>query len=97
MRRFVNELMYGERDDHYIALAPRPPARLLGADAVLPTVVETIGQTLRLPYVAAHARRRDDVTAVYGDRHGPTPLSARASKAWASESSGSRRGRVSGA
>jgi signal transduction histidine kinase len=54
VQRFVNRLMYGERDDPYAALA-RLGRRLetsLEADAVLPTVVETIGQTLRLRYVA---------------------------------------------
>ena len=68
VQRFVNELMYGERDDPYVALA-RLGRRLessLGADAVLPTVVETIGQTLRLPYVALTLGGGDDVTAVYG-------------------------------
>jgi signal transduction histidine kinase len=68
VQRFVNELMYGERDDPYVALA-RLGRRLessLGADAVLPTVVETIGQTLRLSYVALTLGGGDDVTAVYG-------------------------------
>ena len=54
VQRFVNRLMYGERDDPYTALA-RFGRRLetsLEADAVLPTVVETIGQTLRLGYLA---------------------------------------------
>lgn len=57
VQRFVNELMYGERDDPYAALA-RLGRRLetsLGADALLPTAVETIGQTLRLQYVALTA------------------------------------------
>ena len=68
VQRFVNELMYGERDDPYVALA-RLGRRLessLGADAVLPTVVETIGQTLRLSYVALTLGGSDDVTAAYG-------------------------------
>ena len=54
VQRSVNRLMYGERDDPYAALA-RLGRRLetsLEADAVLPTIVETIGQTLRLRYVA---------------------------------------------
>ncbi len=75
VQRFVNELMYGERDDPYVALA-RLGRRLessLGADAVLPTVVETIGQTLRLPYVALTLGGGDDVTAAYGSPD-PVPL-----------------------
>jgi signal transduction histidine kinase len=54
VQRFVNGLMYGERDDPYAALA-RLGRRLETSrepDAVLPTVVETIGHTLRLRYVA---------------------------------------------
>jgi signal transduction histidine kinase len=46
-------LMYGERDDPYTAIA-KLGRRLAGSflpDAVLPTVVETIGQTLALQYV----------------------------------------------
>jgi signal transduction histidine kinase len=68
VQRFVNELMYGERDDPYAALA-RLGRRLessLGAEAVLPTVVETIGQTLRLPYVALVLAGSDDVAAAFG-------------------------------
>ena len=66
VQRFVNRLMYGERDDPYAALA-RLGRRLessLGADAVLPTAVETIGQTLRLQYVALALAGSDDIAAV---------------------------------
>jgi signal transduction histidine kinase len=83
VQRFVNRLMYGERDDPYAALA-RLGRRLeasLDVEAVLPTVVETIGQTLRLRYVAV-SRGPDDiadngaaaVAAAYGTPDG-TPLS----------------------
>jgi signal transduction histidine kinase len=53
VQRFVNRLMYGERDDPYTAIAGlgRTLASSLQPDAVLPTVVETIGQTLALQYV----------------------------------------------
>ena len=75
VQRYVNELMYGERDDPYVALA-RLGRRLessLGADAVLPTVVETIGQTLRLSYVALTLGGDDEVTVAYGSPD-PVPL-----------------------
>jgi signal transduction histidine kinase len=75
VQRFVNELMYGERDDPYAALA-RLGRRLessLGADAVLPTVVETIGQTLRLQYVGLTLAGSDEIAAAYG-RPGPALL-----------------------
>ena len=68
VQRFVNELMYGERDDPYAALA-RLGRRLessLGAEAVLPTVVETIGQTLRLRYVGLTLDGSDHIAAAYG-------------------------------
>ena len=53
VQRFVNRLMYGERDDPYTAIAGlgRRLASSLEPAAVLPTVVETIGQTLALQYV----------------------------------------------
>jgi signal transduction histidine kinase len=54
LQRGVNRLMYGRRDDPYAVLA-RLGQRLEGTLApktVLPTIVETIAQTLKLPYVA---------------------------------------------
>ena len=53
-RRGVNRLMYGDRDDPAGVLA-RLGDRMQGAmlpDDVLPAVVETVAQSLRLPYVA---------------------------------------------
>ena len=46
--------MYGERDDPY-AVISRLGTRLeatLAPDTVLPTVVETIAEALKLPYAA---------------------------------------------
>ena len=54
LQRGVNHLMYGERDDPY-AVTSRLGRRIeatLAPEAVLPTVVETIAQALKLPYVA---------------------------------------------
>ena len=53
IQRFVNRLMYGDRDDPYEAIARlgRTLATSLQLETVLPTIVETIGQTLALPYV----------------------------------------------
>jgi signal transduction histidine kinase len=53
VQRFVNRLMYGGRDDPYAAIAGlgRTLASSLQPGAVLSTVVETIGQTLKLQYV----------------------------------------------
>ncbi len=54
LQRAINRLMYGERDDPYAVLA-RLGSRLeatLAPDTVLATIVETVAQTLKLPYVA---------------------------------------------
>ena len=54
LQRAVNRLMYGDRDDPYRVLT-RLGQRLeatLAPDAVLPTIVETVAQALKLPYVA---------------------------------------------
>jgi len=54
LQRTVNNIMYGERDDPATVLT-RLGQRLesaLAPDSVLQTIVETIAQTLRLPYAA---------------------------------------------
>jgi len=70
LQRGVNRLFYGERDDPVEALA-RLGRRLetaLPLDQVLPTLVETIAQTLKLPYVAIHLPLQEGrpITAAYG-------------------------------
>jgi signal transduction histidine kinase len=60
LQRGVNRLMYGEREDPY-AVISRLGERLEGTlapEAVLPTIVETVREALRLPY-AAIALERD--------------------------------------
>jgi len=59
LRRGVNRLMYGERDDPYAVLS-RLGQRLeatLAPDAVLPTAVQTVAEALRLPYAAVEVER----------------------------------------
>jgi signal transduction histidine kinase len=54
LQRVTNRMMYGERDDPYAVLS-RLGERLEGAfapDAMLATLVETIAQSLKLPYAA---------------------------------------------
>ena len=54
LQKGVNRLMYGERDDPYAVLG-RLSERLEGVVAsqrVLPTIVETVADALRLPYAA---------------------------------------------
>ncbi|MCC7165539.1 MAG: sensor histidine kinase [Anaerolineae bacterium] len=75
LQRAVNRLTYGERDDPYAVLA-RLGQRLeatLAPDAILPTLAETVGQALKLPYAAielAGPDGRADTAAVY------TPIAA---------------------
>jgi signal transduction histidine kinase len=58
LQRWVNRLMYGERDDPYTVLS-RLGGQLetsLALETVLPNLVETIRQAFRLPYVAIELR-----------------------------------------
>lgn len=70
LQRGVNRLLYGERDEPYAVLG-RLARRLevvVATQAVLPTVVETVGEALKLPYVAIALREGDGfaVAAEYG-------------------------------
>jgi signal transduction histidine kinase len=59
LQRGINHLMYGERDDPYAVLS-RLGSRLestLAPDAVLPAVVRTVAEALRLPYAAVELER----------------------------------------
>ncbi len=66
LQRWVNRLMYGERDDPYAVLS-RLGQRLeatIAPEAVLPTIVETVAQTLKLPYVAIALKQGDELKTV---------------------------------
>ena len=70
LQHSVNRLMYGERDDPYAVLS-RLGQRLeatLAPEAVLPAIVESIAQTLRLPYAAIALKNNDqfEIAAAYG-------------------------------
>lgn len=54
LQRGVNRLMYGERDEPYAVIArlSRQLERTLSPDAVLPVIVQTVAQSLKLPYAA---------------------------------------------
>ena len=59
LQRGINRLMYGERDEPYTALS-RLGRRLestLAPEAVLPTVVTTVREVLKLPYVAIYLKQ----------------------------------------
>jgi signal transduction histidine kinase len=70
LQRGVNRLMYGERDDPYVVLSrlSQQLKTTLAPSAVLPSIAETVAQTLKLPYVAlalTHGDRRV-IAAAYG-------------------------------
>jgi signal transduction histidine kinase len=74
LQRGVNRLMYGERDDPY-AVISRLGKRLEAAiepEAALATVVETIAQALKLPYVAILLAEEGQsrIAAAYGSPAG---------------------------
>jgi len=62
LQRSINRLMHGERDDPYRILS-RLGQRLEGTlapEQVLPTIVQTTAQALKLPYVALTLKQDDD-------------------------------------
>lgn len=66
----INHLMYGERDNPY-AVISRLGQRLEAAfapDAVLPSIVETVAQALKIPYVEISLNHNNEfkIAAVYG-------------------------------
>jgi len=70
LQRAVNRLMYGERDEPYAVLS-RLGQRLeaaLDPRAVLPAVVETVAQALKVPHAAIALRREGgyETEAEYG-------------------------------
>jgi len=64
LQRGINRLMYGDRDDPYAVLS-RLGQRLeatLAPEAVLPTIVETVKESLKLPYTAIALKQDDTFT-----------------------------------
>lgn len=77
LQRNVNRLMYGDRDDPATVLS-RLGQRLEGTiatDAVLPVIVQTVAQALRLPYTAILLSEPDGlrVQAEYREHQGFEP------------------------
>jgi signal transduction histidine kinase len=71
LQRFVNHLMYGDRDDPYAVLS-RLGSRLestLAPDAVLPAVAKTVKEALKLPYAEIQLKRKGvfDTATTAGD------------------------------
>jgi len=70
LQRAVNRLVYGERDNPYAVLSQlgKHMEATMAPEIVLPTIVETIAKSLKLPYVAIVLKQEDELTvaAVYG-------------------------------
>jgi signal transduction histidine kinase len=63
LQRAVNRLMFGERDEPYRVLS-RLGSRLeatLATGDLMPTIVQTVAQALRLPYVAITYKQKGEV------------------------------------
>lgn len=75
VQRLVDRLVYGRRTDPYAIVAElgRRLGATLDAESVLPTVVRTVADSLRLPYVAIELRTDDGdwVVASHGRPHDP--------------------------
>ncbi len=76
LQKVINRFMFGERDDPLGVLSSLSK-RLEGAtepEAVLPNIVNTVGQALKLPYVAIEVFNGTviNITAVYGERRDST-------------------------
>ncbi len=70
----VNRLMYGERDDPstFLLRFGRQLEATLAPEAVLPTIVQTVAQALKLPHVAILLKQENEFTTVasYGELRG---------------------------
>jgi signal transduction histidine kinase len=73
LQRGVNHLMYGERDDPYVMLS-RLGRRLemtLVPGSVLPTVVTTVRECLKLPYAAIYLKEDDNHYKIVAESASP--------------------------
>jgi signal transduction histidine kinase len=79
VQRWVNRLLYGEREEPYAVLSTlgRRLEGALSPDETLPAIVETVAQALKLPYAAIFLwdGEQDVIAASYGVHAGePLPL-----------------------
>jgi signal transduction histidine kinase len=89
LQRRVNRLMYGERDDPYKVLSRlgQQLEATLEPQAVLPSVVQTVREALRLPY-AAVALRHEDGLGIVASAGEPVPQLLRLPLAYRGEQVG---------
>ena len=74
LQRFVNSLLYGDRDDPYKVLSnlSGQVQSILKPSKLLPTMTETIATTLKLPYAAIFLGQNDNmqIVAAHGTAKG---------------------------
>jgi signal transduction histidine kinase len=74
LQRAVNRLMYGDRDEPYRVLSRLGQCleATLAPEAVLPTIVETVAQALKLPYATISLKQGEEflTAASYGSAGG---------------------------
>ena len=72
LQRAVNRLMFGERDNpyHVISHLGQRLETTLVPEAVLPMIVETVTQALKLPYAAITLKQGDEfiIVASHGEQ-----------------------------
>jgi signal transduction histidine kinase len=70
LQRGVNRLTFGQRDEPYVVVAQlgRRLESIPAPEAMLPAIIETVAQALKLPYAAIALKRGDELhtEAVYG-------------------------------
>jgi signal transduction histidine kinase len=79
LQRAANRLMYGDRDDPYAVLS-RVSHQFEAVSApgdMLPSLAETIAQTLKLPYVAIAVQKSDTGPAALAAYGRPAPVAVR--------------------
>jgi signal transduction histidine kinase len=66
VQRFVNQLLYGERDDpyHVVAHLGQRLATAFDPSGIPATIAETVRESLRLPYVALEILREHDTELI---------------------------------
>ena len=74
LQRAVNHLMYGERDEPYAALSRlgRQLESTLAPEAVLPTVVRTVREALKLPYAAIYMKHGEESNKIVAESASPS-------------------------
>ncbi len=86
----VNRLLYGHRDEPYAVLSQlgRRLETLLESDGVMPAIVETVRDALRVPYVALGVRSADG-ERIAAESGTPSPIVLRIALPYQSECVGS--------